>query len=216
MRLEARKRRALVLSMLTRTAPPMKTPRQFPAGGSPSVSSLSGSEVTLSANVQEHGALVLELVDSGRLRSRRSQGGRTGELLVEEERADFSRERQVLDGSPTGDHTNLGNVEVRVAAIVCRHGFAEVETRAELTLGGKDVEGVTAVAYRGVAAPDAGRPVGIPIVVERTTDTKGIHQLDVAGSTAGKEPGQVNRISRLAKANALIRTRTARATEHPE
>ena len=30
------------------------------------------------------------------------QGGRTGELLVEEERADFSRERQVLDGSSSG------------------------------------------------------------------------------------------------------------------
>src|SRR5437660_10355151 len=115
-------------------------PRQFPAGGSPSVSSLSGSEVTLSANVQEHGALVLELVDSGRLRSRRSQGGRTSELLVEEERTDFSRERQVLDGSPTGDHANLGNVEVGVAAIVCRHDLAEVETRAELTLGREDVE----------------------------------------------------------------------------
>src|SRR5207244_13238554 len=123
-----------------------KNPRQLPAGGSPSVSSLSGSEVTLSANVQEHGALVLEVVDSGRLRSRRSQGGRTGELLVEEERADFSRERQVLDGSPTGDHTNLGNVEVRVAAIVCRHGLAEVETRAELNLGREDVGGVTVVA----------------------------------------------------------------------
>ena len=48
-----------------------KNPRQLPAGGSPSVSSLSGSEVTLSANVQEHGALVLELVGRGRLGSRR-------------------------------------------------------------------------------------------------------------------------------------------------
>ena len=46
------------------------------------------------------------------------------ELLVEEERTDFSRERQVLDGSPAGDQTNLGNVVVRVAAIVCRHGLA--------------------------------------------------------------------------------------------
>jgi hypothetical protein len=46
----------------------MKNPRQLPAGGSPSVSSLSGSEVTLSANVQEDRALVLELVDRCRLR----------------------------------------------------------------------------------------------------------------------------------------------------
>src|SRR4029450_981551 len=80
------------------------------------------------------------------------------ELLVQEERPDFSRERQVLDGSPTGDHTNLGNVEVGVAAIVCRQDLAEVEARAELTLGGEDVEGVTAVANLGVAAPEAGRP----------------------------------------------------------
>ena len=50
---------------------PKKNPRQLPAGGSPNVSSLSGSEVTLSANVQEHGALVLELVGRGRLGSRR-------------------------------------------------------------------------------------------------------------------------------------------------
>jgi hypothetical protein len=75
-----------------------KNPQQLPAGGSPSVSSLSGSEVTLSANVQEHSALVLELVDGGRLGSRRRQGACTRELLVEEEGTDFSRERQVLDG----------------------------------------------------------------------------------------------------------------------
>ena len=195
-----------------------KNPRQLPAGGSPSVSSLSGSEVTLSANVQEHSALVLELVDGGRLRSRNWQNGSARELLVEEERADFSRERQVLDGSPTGDHTNLGKVVVRVAGIVCRQGLAEVEARAELTLGGKDVEGVTVVANRSVAAPEAGRPVGIPVVVERTTDTKGFGQLEVAGKTAGNgnKPGQENRIRRLAKANALIRTQTVRVTEHRE
>src|SRR3954465_13675394 len=118
---------------------PKKNPRQLPAGGSPSVSSLSGSEVTLSANVQEHGALVLELVHGGRLGSRSCQSGSARELLVEEERADFSRERQVLDGSPAGDDTNLGNVVVRVAAIVCRNSLAEVEARAELTLGREDV-----------------------------------------------------------------------------
>src|SRR4026207_954645 len=69
-----------------------KNPWQLPAGGSPSVSSLSGSEVTLSANVQEHRALVLELVEGGRLRSRRRQSESARELLVEEKRADFSRE----------------------------------------------------------------------------------------------------------------------------
>ena len=99
-----------------------KNPRQLPAGGSLSVSSLSGSEVTLSANVQEHSALVLELVhERSAWEPRLSERASAGELLVEEERADFSRERQVLDGSPAGDHTNLGNVEVRVAAVVRRH-----------------------------------------------------------------------------------------------
>src|SRR5206468_10410644 len=103
----------------------------------------------------------------------------------------------------------------RVAAVVCRHGLAGVVVGAPLALGRGDVQSVTVEAHRGVAAPEAGRPVGIPVVVERTTDTPCIHQLDVAGSTAGKEPGQENRISRLAKANALIRTQTA-PTEHRE
>src|SRR5207248_10487898 len=98
----------------------MKNPRQLPAGGSPSVSSRSGSEVTLSANVPEDGALVLELVHGGRLGSRGCQVGSDRQLLVEDVRADFSRERQVLDGSPTGGQAKLGNVVVPIAAVVCR------------------------------------------------------------------------------------------------
>lgn len=62
-------------------------------------------EIALSTKVYEYRALVLELVDSGRLGSRRCQGGSARELLVEEERADFSRERQILDGSPAGHST---------------------------------------------------------------------------------------------------------------
>ena len=96
-----------------------KSPRQFPAGGFAGVSSLSGSEVALNANVQEDRALVLELVHGYRLRSCDSRTDRADsarELLVEEERTDFTRERQVLDGSPTGDNANLSNVVVRVAA----------------------------------------------------------------------------------------------------
>src|ERR1700752_1634418 len=85
-----------------------KTPGSCLAGGFPDVSSLSGSEVTLSANVQVHRALVLELVHECRLWSRDRQNGSACELLVEEERTDFSRERQVPDRSPAGDHTNLG------------------------------------------------------------------------------------------------------------
>src|SRR3981189_1645738 len=79
----------------------------------------SGSEVALNANVQADSGLVLELVDSNRLRSRRGEGSRTRELLVEEEAQDFGRERQVLDRSPTGDQTEFRDVEVRVAAEVC-------------------------------------------------------------------------------------------------
>jgi hypothetical protein len=175
--------------------------------GPPSVSSLSGSEVTLSANVQEHSALVPELVDRGRLRSRRSENRNARHLLVEEERADFSRERQVLDGSPTGNHTNLGNVVVRVAGKAC--ALADGVVGAPRTLGRGDVQHGAAVAHRGVAAPDAGRPVGIPIVVERTTDTPCIHQLELAAR-------HEDRISRLTEADALVSTSNTRVAEHRE
>src|SRR5688572_26058267 len=46
-----------------------KTPGSFLPGVLLSVSSLSGSEVTLSANVQVHSALVLVLIDRSRLGS---------------------------------------------------------------------------------------------------------------------------------------------------
>src|SRR5215218_355481 len=185
-----------------------KNPRQLPAGGSPSVSSLSGSEVTLSANVQEHSALVPELVHGGaRLGSRGRESRNARHLLVEEERADFSRERQVLDGSPTGNHTNLGEVEVRVAGEAC--ALADGVVGAPGTLGRSEVQNGTTVAHRTVAAPEAGRPVGIPVVVERTTDTPCINQLEFAA-------GHVNRIRRLTEADALISTRNTRVTEHHE
>src|SRR6185436_7040158 len=50
----------------------------------------------------------------------------------------------------------------------------------------------------------------------KLVDPPSLHQLDVAGKTAGNKPGQVDAISRLAKAKALIRTQTARVTEHRE
>src|SRR4051794_1313088 len=97
-----------------------KNPRQLPAGGSPSVSSLSGSEVTLSANVQEHSALVPELVHGrARLGSRGRESRNARHLLVEEDRADFSRERQVLEGSQRGTHPTRGEVEAGVAGEPC-------------------------------------------------------------------------------------------------
>src|SRR5204863_7569098 len=120
-----------------------KTPRQLPAGGSPSVSSLSGSEVTLSTNVQEHSALVPVFVERGRLGSRRCQNASTRELLVEEECTDFSRERQVLDGSPAGDRTHHRNIEVWVAAKVRSLGTQATGCGdiggAQSTLGGGQI-----------------------------------------------------------------------------
>jgi len=59
-----------------------KTPGSCLPGVLLSVSSLSGSEVTLSANVQEHSALVLVLVERGRLGRRTCQDASTRELLV--------------------------------------------------------------------------------------------------------------------------------------
>ena len=59
-----------------------KTPGSCLPGVLLSVSSLSGSEVTLSANVQEHRALVLVLVERGRLGRRTCQDASTRELLV--------------------------------------------------------------------------------------------------------------------------------------
>src|SRR5712664_2994928 len=93
-----------------------KNPRQFPAGGFAwRLVRRSGSEVTLSANVEGHGVLVLILVEGRRLGSHWSQSGGAGELLVEVEPHHFGRERQVLDRSPAGDHAELRDVEVRVA-----------------------------------------------------------------------------------------------------
>src|SRR6202011_2869153 len=77
----------------------------------------SGSEVALNAKLELYRVLVLELVDGRRLGSRRAESGNTGELLVEVEPHDFGRERQVLDGSPSGDHTELRDVEVRVTGV---------------------------------------------------------------------------------------------------
>src|SRR6185295_6105814 len=110
--------------------------------------------------------------------------------------------------------TNLGNVVVRVAGIVCRHGLASVVVGAPLALGRGDVESAAVVAHRGVAAPEAGRPVGIPVVVERTTDTPCIHQLEVAG--AAEESRQVDGVSRLTEADALVGASTTRRTVHRE
>src|SRR5437868_3322069 len=98
-----------------------KTPDSFLPGVLSRCVRRSGSEVTLSANVEGHGVLVLELVgDATRLRSTRSSSRRDGAgvLLIEVGPHDFRRERQVLDRSPAGNQAELRHVEVRVAAEV--------------------------------------------------------------------------------------------------
>src|SRR5262249_3356801 len=78
-------------------------------------------EVTLHANLQQDGVLVLELVGCGWLRRARRERREAGvatdaaHLLVEVEPLDFRRERQVLDGGPAGSHAELRHVEAGVA-----------------------------------------------------------------------------------------------------
>ena len=125
-----------------------------------------GSEVALNADVQGDRILVLEVVLRDRLGSRRCESRRPGELLVEVEVEDFRRERQVRDRSPAGDKAHHRDVEVGVAA--------EVRTEAGGNEGRADEEFCRVVIVDlGVAAEQAARPVGIPVVVVGTTDTPG-------------------------------------------
>src|SRR5205085_6561868 len=122
----------------------------------------SGSEVALNADVERDGVLVLELVDRARLRSARTTGNRrsrSGQAravahpLVEVEPLDFRRERQVLDGGPTGDHAELSRVEVRIAGV--GHALASMsdgERGAVDALRGGQVTHGAVVTDRGVAA----------------------------------------------------------------
>ena len=66
------------------------------------------------------------------------------------------------------------------------------------------------VPNRGVAAPKAGRPVGIPVVVERTADTKGLGQLE-SPVAPPVNAGQEHPSDGCAKAEALVRTSAAGA-----
>ena len=182
-----------------------KTPGSFLPGAFLIMISVGrlGSEVALNADVQADSVLVLVLVDRGRLRSSRGQKGRADELLVKMEPHHFRRERQVLDGSPAGDQTELRDVVVGVAAVVCaRIGQLDgrVVVGTPLTLPRGEVGVAAAVPNRSVGAEQAGRPVGIPVVVECTTDTVRGNQLDIA---ARREDA----VGSLAEADALVRAR---------
>src|ERR1700741_2748024 len=109
--------------------------------------SRSGSEVTLSADVERNGVLVLELVGGVRLRRHVGERRSAGELLVEPEVHDFRRERQVLDRSPASYNTNLIDVEVGVAGVVSRLGSGAT---GRCTVG----VGVAVVGLDGVVVTD--------------------------------------------------------------
>src|SRR5262249_46535506 len=137
-------------------------------------------------------------------------------LLVEVEPQDFRREREVLDGSPAGYKTELRDVEVGVASVVdgfvcrivtsCRSAGA-VE-RAIYGLGS------VVVTNSRIAAEQAGRPVGVPVVVEGTTDAEGFGEVET--TVTAKERGQPHRVGSDTEANALVGTGTAGAAEHRE
>src|SRR5215510_167774 len=144
-----------------------------------------GSEVTLNADVQADSVLVLELVPGLRLGSRRGEDGTASQLLVEIEVQDFGRERQVLDRSPAGDHADLRDVEVRVAAEV---GAERCKACAGEGLADKGFRRVV-VTDPGIAAEQAGRPVRIPVVVERTADAPGLRQMEPSVTAGVVERG---------------------------
>src|SRR6478735_2759924 len=94
---------------------------------------------------------------------------------------DFARERQVLDRGPAGNDAKLRDVEVGVTGVVaggitgeCLTRVAGGEGGAVSTLGRRRsgtkqvVVGAAVIPDLRVAAEQAGRPVGIPVVVERT------------------------------------------------
>src|SRR5712664_448093 len=186
-----------------------KKPRQFPAGGFAwRLVRRSGSEVTLSANVEGHGVLVLVLVDGRRLGSRRGQDSRTSELLVEGGPQDFGRERQVLDGSPAGNKTKHRDVEVRITSEIRAYNLTGAVVRTNVSLRG------AIVTNRGVAAEQARRPVRIPVVVERTTDTVRSRQMQIAIAAGCYR--KIDSIGGATEADALVGARTTSAAEHRE
>ena len=113
----------------------------------------------------------MEGVELRWLRSTRGEDRGTLDVLVKHEVHGFSRERQVLDGGPASDKTNLSRAEVRVAAcdsslVERRNSCAEVRPSHIV------------VPHPSRTAEQARRPVRIPVVVERTTNTKGFRQME--------------------------------------
>src|SRR5258708_11860052 len=134
-------------------------------------------------------------------------------LLVELEVLDFGRERQVLDRSPTGDHADLEGVEVGVTGVAnTLTRMAESKGRAILTLRSGQIADRAIKSYGRRGAPHAGRPIGIPVVVERTAETVSRRQLEVAGTA--EDHRKVHSVRGHTQPDALISD--AAAAEHRE
>ena len=85
-------------------------------GNHPRVS--QSSEIALCTKLELERILVLELVERDRFRRSCSEDRAARHFLVEVSPHHFGRERQVLDGSPAGDHAELRDVEVGIASVV--------------------------------------------------------------------------------------------------
>src|SRR5262249_23655083 len=103
---------------------------------------------------------------------------------------------------------DLRDVEVRVAA----------EVGADCAEAGSQQDGAD-VGFRGpvvtdpgIAAEQAGRPVRIPVVVERTADAPGCRQMK--RSVTPVDDGEEDGIAHRTEGDALISTRKARSAEH--
>ena len=74
--------------------------------------------------------------------------------------------------------------------------------------------GDVVVANGRIAAEQAGRPVGIPVVVDRATDTPSLRQLELAIAAVGSR--KVDGIGGHTEANALVSAGNAGTAEHRE
>jgi hypothetical protein len=93
----------------------------------------------------------------------------------------FGRECEVLDQRPTSGHTELRDVEVRIASIGhVLAGMGNGKRRVVGSLGGRKVERRTNIPDGRIGSEQAARPLGVPVVVERTTDAPSLCQLERA------------------------------------
>jgi hypothetical protein len=168
--------------------PQRKTPGSFlPRVYSQTVLVLVGrsrSEVTLNAHIERERTLVAE--DVGRscgsrldLESGARRAGRsTRHVGVEVGVQNFRAERQVLDRSPTGRETDFGDREagVTVRESAVKRICDDTRARSDVACAPSRLAGVV-IAQLGGTAEQAGRPFRAPVVVERTTDTETLRQL---------------------------------------